>query len=250
MTPASTDRCPPTATRLTLLLLLLSIAVTGCGMAELVSTRQGRPPALDPAQRAVRLVTEGCGHAAGRSGSGIAIGDGLVLTVAHLVARADAIDVSLAGGDDLPAQVVEVDLRRDLALLRVPWPDVPPVALANAEMGAEGLIVGGVASGTVHYRVETVVYLSIEEVLGTARHQRLGYELEASTATGDSGAGVYTEEDQLIGIVFATGEDGQSTWATSSVEIQDFLSLHADGSGAISCDPETSMLAIEPSQVS
>jgi len=147
--------------------------------------------------------------------------DGLVLTVAHLIAQADEIAVRTLEGE-WPATVVNLDLQRDLALLSAPGLEATQVESTRADVGDSGLIVGGAASGTIDYRVNTVANLSIEEVLGVDRSARLGYELEAEILSGDSGAGVYTAQDRLIGIVFAAADDG--TWATAASEIEDFVS--------------------------
>ncbi len=85
-----------------------------------------------------------------------------------------------------------------------------------------------------------MVSLTIEEVLGTDLHSRRGYELDAETAAGDSGAGAYDNEGRLIGVVFATGRDGDSSWITSSIEIEDFLAARDHSAAATECT------AIEP----
>lgn len=172
----------------------------------------------------MRLETEGCGFASGRTGSGVAIGDDLVVTVAHLVVEAEAIDAYLSGEEYENVPVLAVDRQTDLAVLRVPDNAIPAIEMSSAEKDASGLIVGGSTSGTVSFAVKNVVELTIEEVFGTTRHSRLGYELAASTADGDSGAGAYDAQGGLIGVVFATGEDGATTWVTASSEIEEFLS--------------------------
>lgn len=146
-----------------------------------------------------------------------------MLTVAHLVVEAKSVDVYLSGEayEDVP--VLSADRRMDLAVLQIPRGDVSPVDMSAVEKGARGLVVGGSASGTVSFEVKSVVELTIEEVFGSARHSRRGYELAAPTARGDSGAGAYDEHGGLIGVVFATGEDGAITWVTASSEIEEFL---------------------------
>jgi hypothetical protein len=149
----------------------------------------------------------------------------------------------VGGASPVDAVVTAIDMDRDLAVLRLPPNDMPVIETSSAEVGAAGLIVGGATSGTVRFEVMDVVMLSIEEILGTDRHSRLGYELEAATTTGDSGAGAYDANDHLIGIVFATGQDGASTWITSSAEIEDFLAAHDSDVTPIMCDAAASQLA-------
>lgn len=205
--------------------LVLVIAVTAGSLAGCDS---GDPQRLghavfDPAHRAVRLETEGCGFASGRTGSGIAIGNGLVVTVAHLVVEAETVTAYLDGNEYRSVPVVALDRQVDLAVLRVPYEELPEVEMSSVEKGSRGLIVGGSTSGTVSFEVRGVVELTIEEVFGTTRHSRRGYELGATTADGDSGAGAYGVDGGLIGIVFATSDDGATTWLTASSEIEEFL---------------------------
>ena len=216
--------------------------VMGAGCASVGSEPADRAEPYDPVRRAVRLETTGCGYASGRTGSGVAVGDGLVLTVAHVVVQADAIAASVGDGEPVTAVVTSVDLSRDLALLRLPPNGIPDVETATVDEGAEGLIVGGAASGTVSFEVKEVVTLTIEEVFGTDRHSRKGYSVAAVTASGDSGAGAYDEEDRMIGIVFATGQDDATSWITSSTETSDFLSDHATDVSPIVCNSEKSRL--------
>lgn len=218
------------------------LVAAGCAAKPAPATGPAPEVQFDPAARAVRIATTGCGLAPDRTGSGVAVGDGLVLTVAHLVVRANAIAVTVGSTGAVDAVVAAADLELDLAVLRVPENGVPVVETATAGRGDDGLIVGGAASGTVPFEVTDIVRISIEEVLGSDRHRRLGYELAAVTTTGDSGAGAYDSEDRLIGIVFAISHDGATTWITSSSEIEDFLAAHDPDAPALACNEETSRL--------
>jgi S1-C subfamily serine protease len=199
----------------------VSALVVGCASTRTVDTTTSA--FYDPESRAVRLETTGCEFASGRTGSAVAIGEGLLLTVAHLIVRADTVTAFVGGGHATPAEVAAVDLRRDLALLRVTGGAAPPIEMVSLEEGAAGVIVGGATSGTVSFEVRRVVELTIEEILGTDRHSRLGYELAAETKDGDSGAGAFDDAGRLVGIVFATGEDEETTWITASSELEDFV---------------------------
>jgi S1-C subfamily serine protease len=207
--------------RLILTLALVAGSMTGCGSNE---QQENVQTVLDPADRAVLLETNGCGFASGRTGSGVAIGDDLVVTVAHLIVEAETVTAILNGQTHERVPALAVDRRLDLAVLRLPTEELPAIEMSSVQKGARGLIVGASTSGAVAFEVRGVVELMIEEVFGTSRHSRLGYELAATTADGDSGAGVYDENDNLIGIVFATGQDGTTTWVTASSEIEGFLS--------------------------
>jgi S1-C subfamily serine protease len=207
-------------------LVLGVVLLAGCGSTATHPDGETTTAPIDPEVRAVRIETTACDSPLGGFGSGVVMSDGLVVTVAHLVIQADAVEVSVPEGDPEEAVLAAVDLERDLAALRLPGgSDLPDVETATADAGASGRVVGGSASGTVPFEVKRRVTLTIEEVLGTERHARLGYEVAAMTTDGDSGAGAYDEEDRLIGIVFAAGRDGETSWLTASSEIDHFLAI-------------------------
>ncbi len=201
--------------------------------------RDGSPPA-DPARQTVRVETDGCGLATGRIGTGVVVEDELVVTVAHLVAEAETVRVD-GGVGAVEAPVVAIDLKRDLALLRIEGLRFPDLDTSTAEVGDTGRVLGGVTAPSIVYTVEDRVALTIEEVLGTSRHRRLGYRLRANTGDGDSGAGAFDEAGRLVGIVFATDEGG-STWITAAWEVEDFLARNRDAIDPLTCDRERSRL--------
>jgi len=196
-------------------LLLVATFSSGCAASQ---------PLILPAEdRAVVIETEACGAASGRVGSGVAVGNDLVVTVAHLIVRAGGLSATPTGGQPQAAEVVAVDLRRDLAVVRLDGLALPEVDIATSGPGGTGRIVEAARSGTVPFEIATFADLRIEEILGSERHTRQGYELVAVTTDGDSGAGAYDEEGRLIGIVFGRGPADDTTWVTASTEIFDFL---------------------------
>src|SRR4051812_21410489 len=73
-------------------------------------------------------------------GSGVAIGDGRVVTAAHVVEGSSRAVVHTSEGRDVRADVVKLDLKRDVALL-----DAPGLAVAAARLRARVPHVGDVA---------------------------------------------------------------------------------------------------------
>jgi len=197
-------------------------------------------------QRAARVVTSGCGWASARTGSGVALEDGIVITVAHMVVRADTVTVSVGEGQAVAADITAIDLERDLAMLRLPPSGITRAEAAPISPGADsgGSVVGGATSGTVAFTGRQAARISIEEVLGTQRHERLGYELDVVTARGDSGAGVYDDRGRLVGIVFATSDNGTTTWATAVSEVLAFVVENQSATLPLACDAAESALSI------
>lgn len=217
----ATERgCPANRALLGLLAVVAALLTVGC-TADNAEDDDSTP--FDPASRAVTLETAKCEGSATAFGSGVAVGGGLAVTVAHLVVHARTIEASVAGSPMETVTVAAVDLERDLAVLRIPTDEIPETETTILDPGERGHIVGSAASGTVPFEVKRRVNLTIEDVLGTDRHARLGYEVAAVTTDGDSGAGAYDGENRLVGLVFAVGEDGATSWLTASSEIEDLL---------------------------
>ena len=90
-----------------------------------------------------------------RTGSGVIVSaDGLIVTNAHVVAGSTRVEVQLAfvegepgrsvvrpRGRRLPAEVLGMDLKTDLALLRIEASNLPSLALADSEKVQQGQIV-------------------------------------------------------------------------------------------------------------
>src|SRR5690606_20294270 len=81
-------------------------------------------------------------------GSGFIISaDGYVLTNAHVIAEADQVLVRLADAKgEFPAQVVGVDPRTDVALLKVEATGLPTVRIGNSEQVEVGEWVAAIGS--------------------------------------------------------------------------------------------------------
>jgi S1-C subfamily serine protease len=194
--------------------------------------------AVDPESRAVTLRTTACGDASGTTGSGVQLDDRLALTAAHVVAGADEV---FLGDDAAEGHVVLLDPTRDLALLEFDGDEIAEVELGEVEAGDPVRIVGGSASGTVAATVARRVVMDIDDVRAATRSERVGYELDALIAGGDSGAGVYAPDGALVGIVFAvpTERDG-ATFAVGAAEIG--AVLESGERSRYVCDPVESQL--------
>ena len=181
----------------------------------------------------------GCGDGFGGEVAAIVVGPGLALTVAHGVARADALDVR-RGDTTYPGRVVAFSSRTDLALVAAIGLEGNPVALGVPAAGSEVRMVGGLTTEASPLVVEDTPTIRIEEVLGSERVERAGLKLIGDAADGDSGAGVFDGSDELVGVVFAVSDGGSGeVWATAASEI---AALLAGGDGEWLCDPARSRL--------
>ncbi len=224
-------------------------------------------------ERAVVVTGTTCGDAFGSIGSGVVVGPDRVLTAAHVIAGLDEIEVSIrsdhpaqaspdgtgdgdrtgdgdgdTGVASVPATVFAFDRLRDLALLEADLSQWPTPATESTYLvlgpGDTGVIVGGVTSGDVDFTIAEKIIIATDEVRGDRRSERSGYRVDAETASGDSGAGLYGRTGDLAGMLFAVStDDGGRSWATASDEIQAFLA-DPTVAGRFACNPDRSI--VEP----
>ncbi len=135
-------------------------------------------------------------------GSGVVVApNGLIATALHAIAPAKRIDVRLADGRIIPAQVVGRDKASDIALLRVdadlpPIPFAPEPSLAQSVCtiaNAYGLglsVTCGVVSAV---DVSNARFNSIEDFVQT----------DAAINPGSSGGALVDDEGRLVGMISA-----------------------------------------------
>ncbi len=109
----------------------ITAAIAAVGPAVVNISAFLRPE--DPLERVLREMVGERFPPAGQ-GSGVIIdgGRGYILTNAHVVKRAAAVEVALADGRELRAETVGLDPLTDVAVLRVPGGDLPDAALGGA----------------------------------------------------------------------------------------------------------------------
>lgn len=189
---------------------LLCVAVaTGAGRGH-----EARSP------RVLQVSVPGSGRVADVA-TGVAAGDGRVLTVAHVIPAGRHVTV-----DGRPATVVRVDRRADLALLSVPGLHAPGLRLGD---GAGTVAVGvrvlreghaRLLPGTVRRRVVARVRAAPTD----APQVRPGLELGVGVSPGDSGAPVLDAAGRLLGVVFARAHDrGDTSWAVDATAVRALL---------------------------
>jgi hypothetical protein len=176
-----------------------AIVAGACACAGADDDETAPPVADDPLTSAVRVEAFGCRSVA-VVGGGSFVGAERILTVAHVVAGADRVEVLLADGTRVDADVVAIDSERDLAILHAEV-EVPPLALGSANRGDPGEFVtfrdGSPAE--MELRVQRVLELHDGEGIYEARQ---GYELAAEVLEGDSGTAMVVR-GRIAGVIFA-----------------------------------------------
>lgn len=229
---------------------MVAAILVGCsadGAADTASAGSTRPAeaasAAEPtaADRAVALRATGCFADHVQRGAGTLVGGDRVLTVAHTVAGAADIEVTLPDDRVQTATIAAIDTVRDLAVVVVDGADAPPVEEIELGAGDRGVFHRpGVALPRV-FEIARSVNIGFTDIYDEGQHQRSGYELDAVVEEGDSGAGLFDAEGRLAGVIFATSRFGSDrAWATQVAEAASLLEAAASGdrtATAVDCVP-------------
>ena len=145
--------------------------------------------------------------------------DGLIVTNAH-VARDDRVTVELADGRVMEAVRFHLDMRRDLAALRVDATDLPAVTVGDSDalrvgelvlaVGHPQGVVGALTTGVIHSKSSTAPQRRQRWVIADIR-----------LAPGNSGGPLSNAQGQVIGINTMIA-DGLAR-AVPSKEVERFL---------------------------
>lgn len=180
-------------------------AVAGCG-----DDGPGRAP------RSVSVRASGC-SLADELATGFVAGEGLVLTVAHVLRRRSAVSV-----DGVPGELVAIDHRIDAALIAVEMSG--PTARFADEPATGPVTVAGRAAV-----VSRLIDADVDEPRDDTTYRRRALVLGAVVARGESGAPVVGPDGTLLGMVFATSTANDSrAYAVTADELAPFVASAGD----------------------
>ncbi|MDQ2965319.1 MAG: trypsin-like peptidase domain-containing protein, partial [Chloroflexota bacterium] len=153
----------------------------------------------------VKVTAQTCGALS--VGTGFAVATDYVVTNAHVVAGSRTVRVSLAGSL-FDASVVLFDPDLDVALLRVPGLQAPPLRFADTdpERGATGAAIGFPGGGSMAIVPAAVTgrYPARgRDIYGEHPVTRQILELQAAIERGDSGGPFVLADGTVGGVVFA-----------------------------------------------
>ncbi|HTO01109.1 MAG TPA: MarP family serine protease [Microthrixaceae bacterium] len=165
----------------------------------------------------VRVEAPACGRI--QSGSGFFVGNGLVVTNAHVVAGSEQVSLDDSSGTSHQAEVIHFDPKVDLALISTSF-DRPAFDLAPPQVGDAGLVMGFPGGGelapspfSVGKRINAKGYDIYDGNLVTRDLLVLASELQP----GDSGSAVVRKDGSAIGVAVAIAPDNKSVaYAISS----------------------------------
>jgi len=203
------------------------IVVTACGddgpgAMTRSSTSSTQPPiGTDSAVAAtVSVQAEGCGPRT-RFGVGTVIDGGLIVTVAHVVAGSEEVEVVgmvRGSASGTPADVVFFDPGLDIAVLRPTRQIGSAVELRTSDVDADeraAVVLPRLGSpvGVLDVSIVRSVTIRTTDIYRETDLERPGFEVTATIEPGDSGAMVHTDEGGA-GLIWArSNERVDRAWA-------------------------------------
>lgn len=141
-------------------------------------------------------------------GSGVIVGEGLIVTNEHVVGAATNVRVVLADGTRLPAEVIATDAFTDLALLRVERQGLPVLELSTEyptvgelavvignPLGFENTVTAGIISG-IGRAIPAAAALGQQALVDLI-------QTDAAISPGNSGGALVGADGRVIGISVA-----------------------------------------------
>jgi S1-C subfamily serine protease len=172
-------------------------------------------------QMVVKVSSVGCGGIV--TGSGFPVGDGYIVTNAHVVSGTSSHAISKPDGTTLKAQVIYFDPEKDVAVLSVPGLSSAGVTFGAAERGTKGAVIGypgGRDETTVAAVVDGTIAAQGRDIYNSGFVTRQIFVLQASVHPGNSGGPLIDLEGRVLGMVFATSaSDPGQAYALTDDEI-------------------------------
>ena len=173
------------------------------------------------AQVTVKVVGTGCGGLV--TGSGFPIGDGLIVTNAHVVSGTSDHRIQTPGGSVFPATVIFFDPEVDVAILSVPNYTGPALQFAKGDRGTGGAVIGYPGGGPERVEpavVDGAVTAEGRDIYNSSLVTRQIFVLQSTVRPGNSGGPLVDTQGRVLGIVFATSaSDPQQAYALTDQEI-------------------------------
>jgi S1-C subfamily serine protease len=157
-------------------------------------------------QSVVKVLGTACGL--GIEGSGWVAAPDIVVTNAHVVAGETDTTVQVGGNPPgLDATVIDFDPHDDIAVLRVPGLNEPPLKLANSpQAGAAAAILGYPLDGNFDAepgRIGQTETVNTEDAYGNGPVTRSITALRGRVRPGNSGGPMIDKAGQVVATVFA-----------------------------------------------
>jgi putative serine protease PepD len=215
-----------------------SVAAVTRSSASLSGEKLDVAAVLDAVEQGVVAIHVSGSSQGTAAGSGMIIDDeGLVLTNAHVVNGASSIEVTLADGRDIAADLVGASSSDDVALVRLrDTSNLSPVDLGNSDelqVGDSVVAVGNAlnlgATPTVTTGIVSALNRTIEAE-GESLENLI--QTDAAINRGNSGGPLVSASGKVIGVNTAIAADGQNIgFALSINEVKAIVDSVRNGGG-------------------
>ncbi len=141
------------------------------------------------------------------AGSGIIMSeDGYIITNAHVVSSAAAVDVELSNGDSYPAEIVGYDERTDIGVIKIDATDLPVAEFGNSDelrVGERVLTFGNPGGSILAGSVAQGIVSGINRSLSSDSYATSYIQTDAAINPGNSGGALVNAYGQVVGICSA-----------------------------------------------
>ena len=180
----------------------------------------------DATKSVVKILGTACGI--GVEGSGWFAGRDLVVTAAHVVAGEQGDTIVQIAGDPLsyPADMVLLDVRNDVAVLRVPGADQTPLRLADPRDGKAVAILGYPLNGGLTAtpgRIGHTATVLTQDALGRGPVGRTITAVSGQVEHGDSGGPAVDANGAVESTIFAARRGSSSGYGVPPSIVRDDL---------------------------
>ncbi len=215
----------------------INVAAAAAGVALLAASCAPAGATDTPENAVLRLELDECFNALEHRATAFALGDGYAVTVAHAFEDIETFTVRTADQRELMAEIIYLDVDRDLSVMRLIGDDLPKgLALRTAGEDEEQASIVSFAEvegpKTKDATLLRFVRLTLDGV-----GDRAGIEVAADIVSGDSGGPLLDSDGLVIGMVFATSRKGERGWAIAAPEIDAAFDARQDEPIALTCTP-------------
>lgn len=140
------------------------------------------------------------------AGSGVIFTqDGYIVTNHHVVNDASSITVRLIDGEEYPAELIGLDSKTDLAVLKIGASGLIPAVLGDSStlIVGEGTVVVGNPLGELGGTVTSGILSALDREISIDGETMSLLQTDAAVNPGNSGGGLFNQYGELVGIINA-----------------------------------------------
>lgn len=189
---------------------ILATVAAAVGMLALILF-EFTPPSAASSEPVVK-ISAGMGH-----GSGFHIGNGYIVTAAHVVGKEEKISIKTSSDKTQDAEVLWVNAAYDIALLRIKKPEEIGVAVLSCRIPAVGEAI--IAKGNPANMEFITVWGNVAGVARSVGNWRSVVVTNIVTVPGQSGGPVMDTSGKVVGVTVGVMASSVGLFGVSLVGI-------------------------------